>query len=705
MRTIERLLACTLLTSGCAVDEAGLLDGSEGLYAPYELDAGLDPTPEPGETAGSPASVSTGTNAESQAMAIITALADCPGSNRLIGILENDTIECDLDGTIPKYWSATPLFSSGSPALEALSPSLPAELARYCVYDYVGPEDELESDGYAALFEAVASSSQMPLNSLGADCRGQFGQSNLYDASVGAELEQAFMANIGWAEGEDIDLASPTRARVEVAVLDTVSPEVASDPELQPNNAHGLHMAALIRAIDCPAQRSECLDDVRSVLALPRADWDAAADWTRGGKLGTHADLAMAVFEAAASWRQRRETDPKGTPPRLVINLSLGWNLLGDASTDLTRGPAASTLAAMRYASCSGALMLAAAGNTPDELCPELHAGPLAPASFEELPAPSLSECAAMGFLSDDPYPIFADADADTGAYVPLTHAVGARDEFDQSLLNSRPESTPRLVALGTNAVLDANGAGDSLSGTSVSTAVASATAALLWSYQPKLRPDEVMQLIYASGWNTGALADFDLLGESPEVHRLSVCAALDAACEAGSASCPTLACAAEPPAVDGNLSGLMTAVNAVLTSPQTNIDGYELDEDGKAPVCEESAPLNNLATTQPDIPICSRCNLTIKAGSTVRDDQLSMTIVSSYAGSLASVRLITADVLGQPEYRDLDSLVVASLNAQPDPVDVTTVTLEASDAVSASLQFTLLNGAVYSNVIPILEE
>src|SRR5690606_30927345 len=148
-----------------------------------------------------------------------------------------------------------------------------------------------------------------------------------------------------------------------------------------------------------------------------------------------------------------------------------------------------------------GALMVAAAGNTKNELCPEQYVGALAPARFEALAAPTGFECWLLGHNPQwtQSYPIFAGGG---GNYVPLVHAVGGLDESDEMLINSRLEAMPRLAALGASGIVDPGA--EALSGTSVSAAVTSATAALLWSYRPELRPDEVMQLIYDSGWATG---------------------------------------------------------------------------------------------------------------------------------------------------------------------------------------------------------
>jgi hypothetical protein len=355
----------------------------------------------------------------------------------------------------------------------------------------------------------------------------------------------------------------------------------------------------------------------------------------------------------------------------------------------------------MRYASCHGALMIAAAGNTKDELCPDQYPGPLAPAAFEQLAAPSAVECAQLGHVPmwTTQYPIFATG----GSYAPLVHAVGGLDEFDEALINARQDAMPRLAALGTNGIVDPGA--DALSGTSVSAAVASATAALLWSYRPELRPDQIMQLIHTSGWPIGQASDFALSG-NPSVRRVSVCAALDDACSGQSSSCPTPGCTATAPAPDGNHAAVDAAIEAVLADPQTNVESFQSTASAESPTCEppDGVGSNDLASPQPQPPMCSRCNLAKAKGFLSNDDELSMTIDPSYAGQILAVRLFMMNSAGVYSTLTLDSSVVDSLNAQPYPVDITRALVEASTAQSAALNFMLVDGSTQTNQIRVTE-
>lgn len=637
---------------------------------------------------------------ESHSVPVELVVGSCPGATRLIGVLDPGITDCSLGDTVPAQWATASLFDGGSPGVAGLVEAVPTDLRRYCAYDYVGPQGQVSS-WYGALTTAVDNSPHMDLATLSADCRGEFEQGDLYDVSIGEQLRTAFLTNIGWATGEQIDGASVNRETIEVAIVDTVSQEAADDPNIEPANGHGLQMAALVREVGCPAGRSDCVDAVHHILAMPRDDSGTTPDWVVGGNHGSQGDLAMGIYQAVEAWRERRQASPGSSSPRLVINLSLGWERLANEVLESERGPHASVLAAMRFASCHGALMVAAAGNTKNELCPEQYVGALAPARFEQLAAPSAAECLLLGHVPQwtGSHPIFAGL----GDYAPLVHAVGGLDEADDALINARLEAMPRLAALGANGIVDPGA--EALSGTSVSAAVASATAALLWSYRPELRPDQVMQLIYDAGWATGEVADFALTG-IPAVRRVSVCAALDDACTGQSGQCPTPGCSATAPAIDGNLSGFEAAVEAVLEDPQTNVESFQVATAAQFPTCDPPTEMGStdLASPQPEVPLCSRCNLSKTGGFLANDDELSMTIDPSYAGQILGLKLVLMDAAGTASYHGFESDVVDSLNRQPYPVDITRVLIEAAGAQGAALQFALADGSIQTNRITVTE-
>ena len=690
MCKLSRFLFFALLLAGC--------DQSEDFESErLDLDGAVDA--EPSQTLAAEMQGLAAPEGGPQPVPYALVVGECPGATRLIGVLDPSAQDCTLGGTVPAEWSAVDLFEAGSPGVAGLSNGIPAELGRYCAFDYVGPEGAVASH-YASLTTSVNVYPHMDALTLSADCRGEYEQGDLYDPSIGEQLRASLLENIAWSSGTALvgGDASEERKMTEVAVVDTVSQAAANDPNVDPVSPHGLQMAALIREVDCPAGESNCLDAVHHVLALPRDEDSFEPNWLAGGRHGSQGDLAMGIYESVQAWRERRLADSEGASPRLVINLSVGWTGLDGEPLESARGPHAAVLAAARYASCHGVLMIAAAGNADNELCPGDSRGPLAPARFEALAAPTQAECAALGYAPEwtENYPVFPAGEA---GYRPLVHAVAAVDEYDAPLLNARDASSSRLVALGSTGITDP--AAEVLAGSSVAAALTSGTAAMLWSFRPDLRAEQIMELIHSTAWDTGRSADFGLAGPIEGVRRLAVCPALAAACEGGDAEeCPTPTCSANAPASDGNLGNLATAVSAVLDDPQTSVEVFESVAAIEYPVCgTEAEGATDLTCPQLELPLCPRCDLGKGNFDVPNDDHLSMTIDPSYAGMITAAALITSD--GQTRtYRRLEPEVIESLNRQPEPVDITSVRVDAPDAELAALRFELVDGSSQTNEI-----
>ncbi|MEL6548085.1 MAG: S8 family serine peptidase, partial [Myxococcota bacterium] len=173
------------------------------------------------------------------------------------------------------------------------------------------------------------------------------------------------------------------------------------------------------------------------------------------------------------------------------------------------------------------ALVLAAAGNSTGGS--HSNSGALLPAAWSTHPAPTTGECVHDYFGE----PVQAELPPSFGER-PLLYAVGGVDGRGAALANARRSAQPAIVAHADQAVTeDQNGYLDGLTGTSVSTAVVSAAAALLWSYAPDLHADDVLTLIYESGETLG-VADFGYGGAAPvSVRRVNACQALSHACTA----------------------------------------------------------------------------------------------------------------------------------------------------------------------------
>jgi hypothetical protein len=477
----------------------------------------------------------------------------------VIGVLDGEGT-CDLGGHLPPGWRARVMFLEGSPEVEALETPPPPNLAQFCSYEWQGA-GELRDD-LAALRAAIHAYPHMQVETASPDCHTPLpsGAEGELERAVELARRDAFRLDIDWVDGGHLQ-TSVARARIDIAIPDTVSAEVAATGRT-PAHIHGQVVGAIITDIACPERHPNCVTNVRHSLAMPRRDGHSAPDWVEGGDRGTRGDVALAIYAAVEGWRERRLDNPAASP-RLVLNLSLGWE-----PDNHELAPSQALLAALRFASCNGVLVFASSGNDPRRRAN--HNGPLEPARYETAPAPDAAECRALGFtpLAEHEYPVFGASEK------PLVWAVGGVDANDSPLLDARSESMPRIVApaldglaMRTNGELTRG-----LTGSSIAAAVASGTAALIWSYRPELRPDQIVDIIYHSGWDTNEMADFGL--DMPAtIHRVSVCAALARACHGLSPhTCPKLDCAARAPANHEHRSALAEALRRYHDDPSTSV-------------------------------------------------------------------------------------------------------------------------------------
>jgi hypothetical protein len=480
----------------------------------------------------------------------------CPAAP-VIGIVDGAG-SCDLGGHLPPNWRARVMFEDGSPEVAALASPPPPGLARFCSYEWQR-SDHFEAD-VSALRAAMSAYPHMQIETASPDCHAPLSQSSELERAVEFARRDAFRLDIDWVDAMRLG-ASDARVPVEVAVADTISAEVAATGRA-PVHIHGQVVGAIISDIACPGHAATCVEHVRHTLAMPRRDGHSPPDWLEGGDRGTRGDVALAVYAAVQSWRERRIDDP-AAPPRLVLNLSLGWE-----PDPRELAPSQALLAALRFASCNGVLVFASSGN--DSGGRRNQTGPLEPARFELRSAPDSAECEELGFspLAERDYPVFGSNEK------PLVWAVGGVDANDRSLAGARPNSMPRLVAPALDG-LAITGSGEltrALSGSSIAAAVASGTAALIWSHRPELRPDQIVDIIYRSGWDTHEMADFGHAGPATR-RRISVCAALASACEGTSEdACPKLDCVARAPANREHRVALTQALRALHANPSTSV-------------------------------------------------------------------------------------------------------------------------------------
>ncbi|MCA9684086.1 MAG: hypothetical protein KC457_17935, partial [Myxococcales bacterium] len=240
-------------------------------------------------------------------------IVGCPGA-ALIGVLDDPSEDCGLDGRVPAGWEAIRTFEGANPNLANFGPA-PGALGGFCSYT---PTFDAKPSDYDEMLAAIAASPHMPLDSVGTDCSGQAPQAGINTDEVRAALGAAFRANLDWVDPMQLGATQSARTPVSVGVVDTVSREAWEDPNIMPNNEHGLQMTALIRDIACPGGDISCTGPVFTTLGLPREDWESGADWIHGGEFGTQGDMAAAIYEAVAAWQTAREVDPNA-PPRLIL--------------------------------------------------------------------------------------------------------------------------------------------------------------------------------------------------------------------------------------------------------------------------------------------------------------------------------------------------------------------------------------------------
>lgn len=351
-----------------------------------------------------------------------------------------------------------------------------------------------------------------------------------------------------------------------IAVIDTVSKDHQystgysySDAPLK--HQHGLAMAEIINDVRCPNRETGCRD--RIIFSDAFSNKAAVAGST--DVLGSMGSLSSAIDAAVEQWQGEKKASR--TRARLIINLSLGWdNALYGALTGWDHGsvhslepallqntdeailkarsvppPVQAVYASLVYASCQGALIIAAAGNNTGGTCEQR--GPMAPAVWEDTPAPSPRACAMLFNPKADMTKLSSKSPG------PLVYAAGAFMHAEEPLPIARRDSTPPRVLPGFAAVagrLDVPVTNkppatklpkdprmtDPWTGTSVAAAALSGVAAMVWTHRPDLTAHGVMRLIDGAGVPSSALK-IDLgKNKNQAAVRVSAFEAYEEACK-----------------------------------------------------------------------------------------------------------------------------------------------------------------------------
>jgi hypothetical protein len=444
-------------------------------------------------------------------------------------------------------WTVRPLFAQLSPAPQRSEdycatkeservpgPEVIRELSRFCVY---------EVEHKWPVQSKIPPPKSTELVRLDQDCASLVASGGPTDPSV----ESAEFL----AKSRDFPAVTSLAAKpstitntngVRLAFLDT-QPTSEDPPEWQGRSPHGFVLAYIGKNLVCEGKR--CAARITTRLALPIIDFNPKSwkltqrDEVRGGYLGMQSDLAEAIRSEVETWQEHRR---RGSSERhLVLNLSLAWEGelfggLGEEQIAEMRAGTQAVYRALQYAAGFDALVLAAAGNKKAEPCSNF--GPLLPAAWE------------TGSARDENC---------REPRQPLLYAVGGLGADGSALVNARPGGIPRRAAYAENAVVPSPlapqymatltgsstpGYTATLTGSSVAAAVVSSIAAVVWAAFPEKSSSQIMEILDKSGEDMLVPADF-WFGASafppaprPNVHRLSLCPALQEACAEEGPTC-----------------------------------------------------------------------------------------------------------------------------------------------------------------------
>lgn len=448
--------------------------------------------------------------------------------------------------------------------------------SNYCRYNWTGQGDaDVEALEAAPGVERVSS-----------DCGAVTEQADLLATQFGPTLHERFAAQIDAIDAQEFaSFTGIAPLSVTVAVVDA-SPTTIVNGTTSP---HGEAMVDIVRDVACPA--ANCSISVQRVLALPLVE-QGERDLVHGGYLGSFGDLAQGIRGAANL--------PGG---RVIINLAVGWEptQFGD------RGQTAAVDAvyeALEYASCKGALIIAAAGNEAGFE----EEGPLLPGGWESRPAPDTARCTELGVVGGR-----------KPGYHPLVFSVASVDVNADAIQNARPGALPRMVTAGSHVNVETSS--PTLTGTSTSTAALVGAAALSWSRFPNLDAPGVMGYLYGAGRPVGVDSDFQL-GVAPfSVRQLDVCVALRDACAAKPGCSAALTCDGPSDLVD--LQAELVTINDALNGTQhapalqfsscASTDLYSATTVLSCPVPED--PDNAYTAPQPTQPACPNCTIKKSGG------------------------------------------------------------------------------------------
>lgn len=487
------------------------------------------------------------TGSASDALTPAPELQICPKTHWIGRVAVGDV--CPDPKSPGTAWTVTSLFGSNT------SP----HLRGFCHYSFNGAA---ATPPPAALAQLPDYDSKPPGQWLGADCAAAAAHGPTEDAQaiVLPTLRNAFHTQL-----ETPGAMSPGAQRVRVAVIDS-KPSISDHPGML---RHGLAMGSLIDEVACSRVGGSCNVSIDYALAL-NLQAPNQPNEVEGGLAGYVHRLATTTVDAVDAWQAE---DPLA---RLVVSYALGVDpTLAERANGTLKPPTQALLGAIRYARCKKALVIAAAGNKTEG--PASSETPVYPGKWGDMQAPA---CAGLGD-------------------VPLVYPITGVDHRDIKLRSTRDLGRAELAAPGFQVMSSAMVNGRQLlmktSGSSPATATASAVAAAVWSQSGSLSADEVMQKLYASGEDLGAVADFCHTSACRSIKRISLCRALNSA--GAALHCDRIhAYEGQNPA----LSAQQLASLDGLLDPELHFDGTALVTPYDSPVCsmpvhvDASEPLPN---------------------------------------------------------------------------------------------------------------
>lgn len=142
-----------------------------------------------------------------------------------------------------------------------------------------------------------------------------------------------------------------------------------------------------------------------------------------------------------------------------------------------------------------------------------------------------------------------------------------------------------------------------------------------------------------------------------------------------------------------------MNIRNSILTAAFVLSAGFVVVDQAPSVTAGDSAASEaEFAAPQPEIPLCSRCDLAKRGGYTTGDDELIIELDEIYKGDVTWVMMTTWDSANNPSYHYFStSTVLASIN---DPeIEEVLVYVEAPDAVTAQMLWVYTGGSQTNTV------